>query len=48
MSEPEDAITRTNELCILFLVVGVVMFLAALLQTHLLNRAGVFLTSRMR
>lgn len=48
MSDPKEASDTTNALCIAFLVMGVVMGVAAFLQTHLFNMAGVYLTTRIR
>lgn len=48
MEDPNAATEATNALCIAFLVMGVVIGVAAFLQTHLFNMAGVYLTTRIR
>lgn len=48
LEDPQEATDATNTLCIAFLAMGVVVGLAALLQTYLFNMAGVYLTTRVR
>lgn len=48
MEDPNAATEATNALCIAFLVMGLVIGIAAFLQTHLFNMAGVYLTTRIR
>lgn len=48
MEDPSAASAATNTLCIAFLAMGVLIGVAALLQTHLFNMAGVYLTTRLR
>lgn len=48
MEDPNAATEATSALCIAFLVMGVVIGVAAFLQTHLFNMAGVYLTTRIR
>lgn len=46
--DPEEATHNTNMLCIVFLAIGVLMAVAAFLQTYLFNFAGIYLTTRIR
>lgn len=46
--DPAEATDATNQLCIKFLAMGVVVGLAAFLQTYLFNMASVYLTTRVR
>lgn len=48
VEDPNEALELTHQLCILFLVVGIVMFFAAVFQTHWFNMAGVYLSTRIR
>lgn len=48
LEDPQAAKDSTNLLCIAFLVLGVVVGLAAFLQTYLFNMAGVYLSTRVR
>lgn len=48
MDNPESARESTNMLCIAFLALGILIGVSALLQTHLFNMAGVYLTTRIR
>lgn len=48
MEDPTEASDTTNVLCIAFLVMGVLVGVAALLQTHLFNMTSVYLTTRIR
>lgn len=48
VDDPNVALEMTNKLCVLFLIVGVIMFVAATMQTHWFNMAGVYLSTRIR
>lgn len=48
MEDPSAASDATNVLCIAFLVMGVLIGIAAFLQTHLFNMVSVYLTTRIR
>ena len=48
MENPDEATATTNNLCIAFLGLGLVIGTAALLQTHLFNMSGCYLTTRLR
>lgn len=46
--DPNEATRVTNTLCLAFLGLGILMLLAAIIQTYLFNMAGVYLSSRIR
>lgn len=48
LNDSAEALAETNKLCIMFLVMGVVVGVAAFLQTFLFNMAGVYLSTRAR
>lgn len=48
MDNPALATQTTNELCLAFLVLGILIGIAAIIQTHMFNMAGVYLTTRIR
>lgn len=48
MGDAGDATKTTNALCIQFLVLGILIGIAAVLQTYMFNMAGVYLTTRIR
>lgn len=48
MPDKEEALKKLFILCLVFLALGVVMFVMAILQTLLLAKAGARLTQRIR
>ncbi len=48
MDDPAKATKETNSLCLAFLLLGILIGTAAILQTYMFNMAGVYLTTRIR
>lgn len=46
--DANEATEVTNSLCLAFLVLGILMAVAAIIQTYMFNMAGVYLTTRIR
>lgn len=47
-ADADEVTETTNSLCIAFVVLGIVVGIAAVIQTYLFNMAGVYLTTRIR
>ncbi|XP_037037808.1 multidrug resistance protein homolog 65 isoform X3 [Bradysia coprophila] len=47
-ADPKVATETTNSLCVAFLVLGILIGVAAIIQTYMFNMAGVYLTTRIR
>lgn len=49
LAKPDaEATDSTNSLCLAFLVLGILIGVAAVIQTYMFNMAGVYLTTRIR
>lgn len=46
--DADEATEATNSLCLAFLVLGILIGVAAVIQTYMFNMAGVYLTTRIR